>query len=62
VDKGIAPDGKESEEGFDFARVSNVLDGNPEMEAKKPVKKKKKKRGKRKDKSDAYPFLARQFG
>jgi exosome complex exonuclease RRP6 len=56
VDKGIALDGKESEEGFDFASVSNVLDENPEVEAKKPMKKRQKKR---KGKSDAYPFMAR---
>lgn len=40
----VAEDGKEDEEDFDFASVPNVLDENPQVEAKKPVKKKQKKK------------------
>lgn len=36
-------DGKEGEEGFDFSSVPNVLDENPEVEAKQPVKKRQRK-------------------
>ncbi|XP_006462303.1 hypothetical protein AGABI2DRAFT_186278 [Agaricus bisporus var. bisporus H97] len=53
-------DGKEGEEGFDFSSVPNVLDENPEVEAKKPVKKRQKK-AKGGPKSSDFPAPPRAY-